>query len=321
MSLLIAKNLQIQFKTKKGIITAVRDVSFSVESGETLGVVGESGCGKSITNMALMGLLPDNAIVSADTLSFNGVDLLSLNEKGWQDIRGGQMGMIFQDPMNSLNPCYTVEQQINEVLEIHCPEMTKEQRAEKILSLLVDVGIPAPKERLSAYPHELSGGMSQRVMIAMAIACNPKLLIADEPTTALDVTVQQQILELLEKLQNDHGMSVIFVSHDLSVVKDITKKIQVMYAGEIIESGITKTIISNPEHPYTKGLLDSIPSFHDTKDDVLFSIPGLVPDLHSRPKGCQFEGRCFNKKDDCSSSWPTITQKDDRVLRCHYPLK
>ncbi|OIQ16084.1 MAG: peptide ABC transporter ATP-binding protein [Bacteriovorax sp. MedPE-SWde] len=321
MTLLVAKNLQIQFKTKKGIITAVRDVSFSVESGETLGVVGESGCGKSITNMALMGLLPDNAIVTADTLSFNGVDLLSLNEKGWQDIRGGQMGMIFQDPMNSLNPCYTVEQQINEVLEIHCPEMTKEQRAEKILSLLVDVGIPAPKERLSAYPHELSGGMSQRVMIAMAIACNPKLLIADEPTTALDVTVQQQILELLEKLQNDHGMSVIFVSHDLSVVKDITKKIQVMYAGEIIESGITKTIISNPEHPYTKGLLDSIPSFHDTKDDVLFSIPGLVPDLHSRPKGCQFEGRCFNKKDDCSSSWPTITQKDDRVLRCHYPLK
>jgi oligopeptide/dipeptide ABC transporter ATP-binding protein len=320
MALLEAKGLKIQFTTKKGIITAVRDVSFTIEEGETLGVVGESGCGKSITNMAIMGLLPENAIVTADKLNFNGVDLLSLTEKGWQDIRGGKMGMIFQDPMNSLNPCYTVEQQIDEVLQIHCPEMTKEERKEKILSLLIDVGIPAPKERLSAYPHELSGGMSQRIMIAMAIACNPKLLIADEPTTALDVTVQQQILELIEKLQTEHNMSVIFVSHDLSVVKDITKKIQVMYAGEIIESGLTDDIIGTPKHPYTKGLLDSIPSFHESKDDVLFSIPGLVPDLHARPNGCQFEGRCFHKKDDCQAKWPTLETGSDRVLRCHYPL-
>jgi len=320
MALLKAKNLQIQFTTKKGLITAVRDVTFTIEEGETLGVVGESGCGKSITNMAIMGLLPENAIVTADELSFNGVDLLSLSEKGWQDIRGGKMGMIFQDPMNSLNPCYTVEQQIDEVLQIHCPELNKEQRTEKVLSLLYDVGIPAPKDRLNAYPHELSGGMSQRVMIAMAIACNPKLLIADEPTTALDVTVQQQILELIEKLQKDHNMSVIFVSHDLSVVKDITKKIQVMYAGEIIEAGMTKNIIDNPEHPYTKGLLDSIPSFHESKDDELFSIPGLVPDLHARPKGCQFEGRCFHKKDDCSAKWPVLESGDDRVFRCLYPL-
>lgn len=321
MSLLVAKNLQIQFQTKKGIITAVRDVSFTIEEGETLGVVGESGCGKSITNMALMGLLPENAIVTADELSFNGVNLLGISEKQWQDIRGGKMGMIFQDPMNSLNPCYTVEDQIDEVLRIHCPEMSKDQRHEKILSLLLDVGIPAPKERLKAYPHELSGGMSQRIMIAMAIACNPKLLIADEPTTALDVTVQQQILELIEKLQVEHNMSVIFVSHDLSVVKDITKKIQVMYAGEIIESGLTKDIIESPQHPYTKGLLDSIPSFHESKDDELFSIPGLVPDLHARPQGCQFEGRCFHRKDDCQSKWPLLEKATDRVYRCHYPLE
>lgn len=318
--LLVVKNLKIQFKTKKGIITAVRDVNFSVKEGETLGVVGESGCGKSITNMAIMGLLPENAIVTADELSFEGIDLLSLTEKGWQQFRGGKMGVIFQDPMSSLNPCYTVEKQIEEVLIIHCPEMTKDQRAAKILQLLNDVGIPAPEERLKSFPHELSGGMSQRIMIAMAIACNPKLLIADEPTTALDVTVQQQILELLDSLQKDHNMSVIFVSHDLSVVKDITKRIQVMYAGEIIETGETQKIIDHPQHPYTKGLLDSIPTFHQSTEEELYCIPGIVPDLLHRPKGCQFAARCFNRKDECETLLPKNEEKSDRILRCHFPL-
>ncbi len=317
--LLEVKNLSIRFETKKGVAHAVRDISFDVFEGETLGVVGESGCGKSITNMAILGLLPENAIVTADKLEFEGEDLLSLNDKSWQKIRGGKVGMIFQDPMSSLNPCYTVEYQLNEVLKIHRPELNKAQRTDKVLSLLRDVGIPAPKERLSAYPHELSGGMSQRVMIAMAIACDPKLLIADEPTTALDVTVQGQILDLLAGLQKSKGMSVIFVSHDLSVVRDITDKIQVMYAGEVIESGQTDKVITSPLHPYTKGLLDSIPSFNDDKSE-LFSIPGIVPDLLARPKGCQFAKRCFNRSEKCDEQWPKIEQREERTLRCFHPV-
>ena len=317
--LLEVKNLSISFETKKGIAHAVRDVSFEVYEGETLGVVGESGCGKSITNLAIMGLLPENAIVKADRLSFKGTELLNLNEKSWQEIRGEKIGMIFQDPMSSLNPCYTVEYQIDEVLKIHKPELNKEQRKEKVLSLLKDVGIPAPNERLKSYPHELSGGMSQRVMIAMAIACDPKLLIADEPTTALDVTVQGQILDLLSKLQKTKGMAVIFVSHDLSVVREITDKIQVMYAGEVIESGGTEEVIHGPRHPYTKGLLDSIPNFHK-KNTELYSIPGIVPDLLNRPNGCQFAKRCFNRSDDCEMALPSIEQLDNRSLRCLHPV-
>ncbi len=316
--LLEVENLSIKFETKKGIAHAVRDVSFEVFEGETLGVVGESGCGKSITNLAIMGLLAENAIVTADKLEFEGLDLLSLNEKSWQQIRGGSIALISQDPMSSLNPCYTVEYQIDEVLRIHKPEMNKSQRAVKILSLLKDVGIPAPKERLKAYPHELSGGMSQRIMIAMAIACDPKLLIADEPTTALDVTVQGQILELLESLQKEKGMSVIFVSHDLSVVRDITKRIQVMYAGEIIEAGLTKKVIESPAHPYTKGLIDSIPTFHE-KNTELFSIPGMVPDLLDRPSGCQFAKRCFKREDDCLQSIPALISDNHREHRCFHP--
>ncbi len=316
--LLEVKNLSIKFETKKGLAHAVREVNFDIFEGETLGVVGESGCGKSITNLAIMGLLAENAIVTADKLEFEGIDLLSLNEKSWQQVRGGKIGLISQDPMSSLNPCYTVEYQIDEVLRIHKPEMSKQDRAQKILSLLRDVGIPAPKERLKAYPHELSGGMSQRIMIAMAIACDPKLLIADEPTTALDVTVQGQILELLESLQKEKGMSVIFVSHDLSVVRDITKRIQVMYAGEIIEAGDTTEVISGPTHPYTKGLLNSIPTFHDSETE-LFSIPGMVPDLLKRPTGCQFADRCYKREEKCSSQHPTLEVADFRTRRCFFP--
>jgi len=228
--------------------------------------------------------------------------------------------MIFQDPMSSLNPCYTVEQQLEEVLDIHEPELSKEEKSKRVLDLLYNVGIPAPKDRLKAYPHELSGGMSQRIMIAMAIACNPKLLIADEPTTALDVTVQQQIIDLIESLKDKFNMSVIFVSHDLSVVKDITDRIQVMYAGEIIETGLTDLVIKSPKHPYTKGLLDSIPSFQTTKNKELFSISGIVPDLNQRPKGCQFYARCFNKQDDCNIVTPKIANIDDRDVRCIHTL-
>ncbi|EQC45681.1 ABC transporter ATP-binding protein [Bacteriovorax sp. Seq25_V] len=318
--LLKVRNLSIKFQTKKGIIEAVRDVNFNVHEGETLGVVGESGCGKSITNMAIMGLLAENAIITADELIFNGKNLLTISTEEWQQIRGKEIGMIFQDPMSSLNPCYTVEQQLTEVLDIHEPNLTREEKAQRVLDLLYNVGIPAPKDRLKAYPHELSGGMSQRIMIAMAIACNPKLLIADEPTTALDVTVQQQIIDLIESLKVKFNMSVIFVSHDLSVVKDITDRIQVMYAGEIIETGKTDLVINQPKHPYTKGLLDSIPSFHTTKTEELFSISGIVPDLHHRPQGCQFYARCFNKKDDCNVSTPKISEVENREVRCIHTL-
>jgi dipeptide transport system ATP-binding protein len=320
MSLLSVKNLNIKFQTKKGIIEAVRNVSFEVNSGETLGVVGESGCGKSITNMALLGLLPENAIVTADEINFHGKDLLTLDQKGWEKIRGADIGVIFQDPMSSLNPCYTVEQQIEEVLLIHEAHLSKEERRLRIIELLINVGIPAPEERLSAYPHELSGGMSQRIMIAIAIACNPRLLIADEPTTALDVTVQQQILELITDLQEKFNMAVIFISHDLSVIRDTTDNIQVMYAGEIIESGVTTDVIGSPLHPYTKGLLDSIPSFHNDTADKLFSIPGIVPNLLHRPQGCQFAQRCTFRDETCDNVPAELTNKDSRLVRCHKPL-
>lgn len=317
--LLKVKNLSITFKTKKGPIKAVRDISFEIQKGETLGVVGESGCGKSITNLAVMGLLADNSIIEAEELSFDGVNLLNLSEKEWQKLRGKNIGMIFQDPMSSLNPCYTVYTQIEEVLKIHEPTLSKVDIEKRVIELLTNVGIPAPKERMKAYPHELSGGMAQRVMIAMAIACNPKLLIADEPTTALDVTVQQQIIELIQSLQKKYDMAVIFVSHDLSVVKDITDRLQVMYAGEIIETGNTKSLVTSPMHPYTRGLLQSIPSFHSVKTETLYSIPGIVPDLYNRPKGCQFYDRCNVRKDECNTKIIAATNLSDREIRCDYP--
>lgn len=319
MNLLKVKNLNIHFKTKKGLIHAVRNVSFEVEKSETLGIVGESGCGKSITNMAIMGLLDDNAVVTADELSFDGVDLQSLNEKSWQQIRGGEISMIFQDAMSSLNPCYTVENQIEEVLLIHEPTLKKEERKQRVERLLTQVGIPAPKERMKSYPHELSGGMAQRVMIAMAIASGPKLLIADEPTTALDVTVQQQILDLLIDIQKETGMAVIFISHDLAVVKDFTRTLQVMYAGEVIEKGPTDEIISHPRHPYTYGLLQSIPSFTNDINAPLYSIKGMVPDLAGRPQGCQFKERCEHSSDKCEHL-PKLIIHDDHSLRCIHPL-
>ncbi len=319
MSLLKVKNLNIHFKTKKGPIHAVRNVSFDVAAGETLGIVGESGCGKSITSMAIMGLLDDNAIVEADELSFNDVDLQKLDDKSWQQIRGGDISMIFQDAMSSLNPCYTVENQIEEVLIIHEPTLTKQERKERVEKLLIQVGIPAPKERMKSYPHELSGGMAQRVMIAMAIASSPKLLIADEPTTALDVTVQQQILELIIDIQKETGMAVIFISHDLAVVKDFTRNLQVMYAGEVIEKGPTKAVIEGPRHPYTFGLLKSIPSFTNDINAPLYSIKGMVPDLANRPTGCQFSKRCEYASAQCDML-PKIVIHNDRSLRCIHPL-
>lgn len=300
--LLEINNLSISFKTSKGTLEAVRDISFHLNEGETLGIVGESGCGKSITNLALMGLIPDTGKVQAEKLLFNGNNLLSLSSKKWQQIRGSDIAMIFQDPMSALNPSFTVGYQIEETLKLHSPELNKIQRYEKCIELLDQVGIPAPEERIKSYAHELSGGMSQRVMIAMAIACNPKLLIADEPTTALDVTIQDQILKLLKDLQKKNNMAMILVTHDLGVVAQNADRIQVMYAGEIVETANAKEIVQDPKHPYTIGLLKSLPGKEVPFRSKLSSIKGMVPDLHHRQNGCQFAPRCEYQKNECLES-------------------
>jgi len=339
MALLEVKNLSITFQTKYGPVEAVRDLTFTLDHGESLGVVGESGCGKSITNLAIMGLLPKNAELKADKLTFNGVDLLSLKERDYQKLRGQQVAMIFQDPMSALNPCFSVGEQIIETISVHRQISKKDAHAEA-LALLNQVGIPAPEERLKCYPHELSGGMAQRVMIAMAISCRPQLLIADEPTTALDVTIQDQILNLLRDIQKQNKMALMLITHDLGVVAQNSDKIQVMYAGEVVESGPTASVVHTPAHPYTKGLLAGHPSHQKaaandnaTKENNktgatkkrkrLPSIPGMVPDLKQRPVGCQFHPRCHKAGPECMKGMSllgiTNPSHANRQVRCAKP--
>lgn len=315
------ENLNIHFETRKGSLHAIKNLSFSVEQGETLGIVGESGCGKSITNLALMGLLTKQATVSASKFKFGGVDLLSQNEKSWQKIRGKEMSMIFQDPMTALNPCFTVGFQIEETLMLHSPELSKNQRNERVIELLDQVGIPAPEERVKSYAHELSGGMAQRVMIAQAIASKPKLLIADEPTTALDVTIQDQILKLLRDIQKKTGMSIILVTHDLGVVSQNADRIQVMYAGEVVETAPTNLIINQPKHHYTKGLLESLPGKARAFRSDLPSIAGVVPDLAHRPQGCQFHPRCSAVQPECKIKNPSYIESGKQKVKCLFPLE
>lgn len=315
------EQLKLQFHTPRGPIQALRDVSFQLQEGETLGVVGESGCGKSLTNLCLMGLLPNNAQVNAFKCEFQGQDLLKAKESDWKKIRGPQISMIFQDPMSALNPAFSVKFQIHEVLNRHRKDLTKKEKDQEAINLLGQVGIPAPEERLSAYPHQLSGGMAQRVMIAMALAGRPKLLLADEPTTALDVTIQKQIMNLLKDLQKEYAMAMILVSHDLAVIAQNSSRLLVMYAGEVIETNETDKLISEPQHPYTQGLIDSLPNSKERglKED-LYCIQGMVPSLTNRPQGCQFHPRCPQVKDDCKSSNLHLIQKDSGKFRCLYPL-
>ena len=320
--LLSVENLSISFEKKdRTLWKAVRDVSFTLEEGESLGVVGESGCGKSLTSLALMGLLPDTASIMANKMIFNGQDHLTLSERQWQSVRGDKMAMIFQDPMSALNPCFTVGFQIDEVLAIHKRDLSKQERKEVILELLNQVGIPAPKIRIHSFPHELSGGMAQRVMIAMAIACGPKLLIADEPTTALDVTIQGQIMNLLKQLQEKYRMAMILISHDLGIVAHHSDRIQVMYAGEIVESAPTVSVIDSPSHPYTYGLIRSLPGSESTTfRGELPSIEGMVPDLRQRPTGCQFYPRCEFAQDDCKKVAIGPQGEGPKTVRCLHPL-
>lgn len=322
MELLSVKNLALTFDTRRGPLRAIDGISFSLGERETLGIVGESGCGKSITSLALMGLLPPTATITADELSFMGVNLLTLSDRGYRAIRGAKISMIFQDPMTSLNPSFTVEYQICEALKLHGGGSTR-QIKQKALDLLDSVGIPSPKQRMSCYPHQLSGGMCQRVMIAQAIACEPRLLIADEPTTALDVTIQAQILNLLLELQEKNNMALMLITHDIGVVAQTTKQIQVMYAGKILEKGDTQKVIARPQHPYTEGLLKSLPAAH--KDlphrSKLPCIPGLVPDLFNRTSGCIFAPRCDYKKEQCEAQTPQLEGEQETQVSCFYPLE
>ena len=324
MKLLTVKNLTIEFETLRGRLRAVDNVSFELEKSETLGIVGESGCGKSLTSLAIIGLLSPNAIVKAEILKFKDIDLLTASAKTMRSLRGGSISMIFQDPMTSLNPSFTVAFQMDEILRVH--DMgTKSERKSRILELLHLVGIPEPESCIKRYPHKLSGGMTQRVMIAMAMSCNPDLLIADEPTTALDVTMQAQILALLQELQKDYQMGLMLITHDIGVVAQMADRIQVMYTGQIIESASADSIIREPQHPYTHGLLKALPEFQgsleDDKRKRLNSIKGVVPDLIHRPTGCQFHPRCDFCQNKCQQETPIYTQtQTDHYTKCFFPL-
>ncbi|PID76731.1 MAG: dipeptide ABC transporter ATP-binding protein DppD [Deltaproteobacteria bacterium] len=318
MSLLEIKNLSVSFQTAGGLFTAVDKVSMNIEAGEIVSIVGESGSGKSVSMLALMGLLPWTARVSADTLNFDGRDLLTISKKERREIIGKEISMIFQEPMTSLNPCFTVGFQIKEALKAHL-DMSRKERQERAEDLLNLVGIPEPKKRLRAFPHQMSGGMNQRVMIAMAIACHPRLLIADEPTTALDVTIQAQILELLLKLQDENKMSLVLITHDMGVVAETAKRVVVQYAGQQVERQEVKNLFTNPHHPYTSALLSALPERASSKK--LASISGVVPGQFDKPEGCLFSPRCEYTTDKCRTEVPGEAAEELGCSLCHYPLQ
>ncbi len=306
---LSVNNLEVSFFTHAGEVKAVRGISYTLEKGEVLGIVGESGSGKSVSTSALMQMVAKPGEVLAGQIYFDGKDILTLSDKDMSEIRGKDIGMVFQDPMTSLNPVYTVGNQIDEVLRKHT-ELNRDERRARIIELFELVGINQPEKRISQYPHEFSGGMRQRVVIAMALACNPKLLIADEPTTALDVTIQAQIIELLKELKEKINMSIIFITHDLGVIAEICDKVAVMYGGTIVEQGTIDDIFYNPKHPYTKGLLKSIPKL-DGSNKRLIPIEGSPVDLINPPAGCPFAPRCGECMKICMKNMPPIYEIDD----------
>jgi len=317
MPLLEIKNLSVAFPSQGGMVRAVDGVDIALEKGEVLGIVGESGSGKSVTMLALMGLVPYPGRVEADRLLFEGRDLKTLTDRERRALTGKDVAMIFQEPTTSLNPSFTIGYQLAETLQIH-EGMDRKAARRRVIELLEQVGIPAPEKRLSAYPHQLSGGMNQRVMIAMAIACNPKLLIADEPTTALEVTVQAQILDLLLSLQRDRGMALILITHNMGVVSDTTERVAVMYAGQIMEQRPTQSLFASPQHPYTAALLAARPEASD--GGRLSTIPGLVPGVYDRPHGCLFNPRCIHATRLADTVRPDLRSWMDGQIRCHYPL-
>ena len=324
MALLEVENLQVHFRTPVGVNRAVDGVSFQVNEGETLAIVGESGCGKSVTSMSLLRLIPEPPGKIGGAIRFNGRDLLALSEKEMRAIRGNDISMIFQEPMTSLNPVLTVGRQIGETLRLH--QGLDAQAAEaKAVEMLTLVGIPAPARRVREYPHQLSGGMRQRVMIAIALACNPKLLIADEPTTALDVTIQAQILDLMRDLKQRVGAAIVLITHDLGVVAEVAERVMVMYAGRKVEEATVGELFARPRHPYTQGLLGAVPKLGSSlsgESTRLAEIPGQVPSLTKPITGCVFAGRCAIATDICRTYAPALELKAPRhMAACHYALK
>jgi oligopeptide transport system ATP-binding protein len=324
MALLEVDNLRTHFFTREGVVKAVDGISFTVEAGRTLGIVGESGCGKSVTALSLMGLIPKPpARIVEGSVNFQGRDLTKLSERQLEDVRGREMAMIFQDPMTSLNPTLRIKTQITEVLDRHFG-YSKDDAVRRAIELLEEVQIPRAAERLNDYPHRFSGGMRQRVMIAIALACDPKLLIADEPTTALDVTVQADILDLLEELRREHDMGMIMITHDMGVIAETADDVAVMYAGQIVEQAGTQELFDRPEHPYTEALLDALPQLEgeNIRQGRLRSIPGRPPDLIAPPPGCRFAPRCpyAELKDGCADQLPELRPiRPGHLVRSRHP--
>jgi peptide/nickel transport system ATP-binding protein len=313
--ILEVKDLQVEVATDEKEITLINGVSFTVHKGETIGIVGESGCGKSITSLSIMGLLPLNGKVSNGSINLKGRDLGRLSKKEMRKIRGKEVAMIFQEPMTSLNPVYTIGYQLIEMIRKHM-DMSKAEARKHAIKMLELVGIPRADEIVDEYPYQLSGGMRQRVMIAMAVSCNPEVLIADEPTTALDVTIQAQILDLMRDLQKKRDMSIVLITHDLGVVAEMCDRVVVMYAGQVVEESEIEELFENPKHPYTKGLLASIPSLEEDKE-YLSSIPGTVPSPDNMPKGCRFVDRCPSAHSKCYAEAPPLFSTENNTKsRC-----
>lgn len=318
MALLNVEHLSVSFGEGAQPFKAVDRISYQVERGQVVGIVGESGSGKSVSSLAIMGLIDYPGQVAADSLTFDERDLIAMPEKARRQLVGAEIAMIFQDPMTSLNPSYTVGFQIMEAIKVH-QGGNRRTRRQRAVDLLTMVGIPDPSSRLTVYPHQLSGGMSQRVMIAMALACRPQLLIADEPTTALDVTIQAQIIELLLTLQQQENMALILITHDLALVAEAAHQIIVMYAGQVVESGLASEIFKAPRHPYTQALLRALPEFAVDKSR-LASLPGVVPGKYDRPSGCLLNPRCPYVTDHCRQQEPALQPWGDRRVKCHTPL-
>ncbi|OMF37752.1 peptide ABC transporter ATP-binding protein [Paenibacillus sp. FSL H8-0548] len=312
--LLEVRQLRTAFRTEGGEVISVDDVSFSLRQGETLGIVGESGCGKSVTSLSILKLLGRNGYIKSGSIRFNGTDLTTMPEKELGSIRGRDIAMVFQDPMSSLNPVYTIGNQLSETIRIHLGLNRKDTR-ELIIELLKKVGFPRAEQMMDQYPHTLSGGMKQRVMIAMALACRPKLLIADEPTTALDVTIQAQILELIRNIRTESNTSVMLITHDLGVVAENADRIIVMYAGQVVEEANVYELFDHPKHPYTVGLMGSIPHI-DSGNEPLRSIPGTVPSLQNMPSGCRYQSRCTMAQEICGDAPPLVEVKSGHHVRC-----
>lgn len=313
--LMNVKDLKVRFKTEDGHVSTVNGVTFNVNEGETLAIVGESGSGKSVTSLALMGILPPNGEVYEGEMTFNGKNLRTLSKKDYRALRGNEISMIFQEPMTALNPVFTIGYQIRETLIVHY-KMTKEQANTRGIEMLELVGIPDAEKVMGRFPHQLSGGMRQRVMIAIALSCNPRLLIADEPTTALDVTIQAQILTLMRNLKEKSNTSIMIITHDLGVVAELADRVIVMYAGEVVEEASVFELFKNPRHPYTKGLMASIPKVHDVVDD-LYSIEGTVPNPTNMPSGCKFHPRCPLADVECKRIHPDLVYvSEGHAKRC-----